>query len=135
MIDFRKKSLGVYEFKLDCAKKKVRHVENPLIDNNEEEDEDVLAEEDKVRDLISRRNLEDYPVVFHDIVKTFSTEKGKKTAVNKVSLSLKKGKVFGLLGVNGAGFNKIQVQFFQERVYTKFLFFRKDDSHQYFDRC
>ena len=38
-----------------------------------------------------------------NIVKTFPLKRGKVKAVNNVSLRVRKGEIFGLLGVNGAG--------------------------------
>ncbi len=38
-----------------------------------------------------------------NLVKTFPAKEGKITAVNNISFSVKKGEIFGLLGVNGAG--------------------------------
>ncbi len=38
-----------------------------------------------------------------NLVKTFNTKEGTLTAVDTVSFSVKKGEIFGLLGVNGAG--------------------------------
>ena len=42
-------------------------------------------------------------VIVKNLVKTFSTRNGKIKAVDDVSLSIRKGEIFGLLGVNGAG--------------------------------
>ena len=44
-------------------------------------------------------NNSDYAVETHDLTRTF----GKFTAVDKVSLTVKKGEIFGFLGANGAG--------------------------------
>ena len=44
-------------------------------------------------DVIQVRNL----------VKTFPTKEGPLTAVNNISFNIRKGEIFGLLGVNGAG--------------------------------
>src|SRR3989338_1646674 len=38
-----------------------------------------------------------------DLVKSFNTKEGSLKAVNNISFSIKKGEIFGLLGVNGAG--------------------------------
>ncbi|MFD2132267.1 ATP-binding cassette domain-containing protein [Pseudogracilibacillus auburnensis] len=40
-----------------------------------------------------------YEITLHDVSKTF----GKKTALDKVFLKIKKGSIFGLIGPNGAG--------------------------------
>ncbi|GIP31930.1 ABC transporter ATP-binding protein [Paenibacillus sp. J2TS4] len=42
---------------------------------------------------------EHYEIALHDVSKAF----GKKTALDKVSLKVKKGSIFGLMGPNGAG--------------------------------
>ncbi|HLC89133.1 MAG TPA: ABC transporter ATP-binding protein [Candidatus Nanoarchaeia archaeon] len=38
-----------------------------------------------------------------ELVKTFPVKGGRMTAVDRVSFNIKKGEIFGLLGVNGAG--------------------------------
>ena len=43
--------------------------------------------------------MADYSVQIHHLVKKF----GSLTAVNDISLDIKKGEIFGLLGPNGAG--------------------------------
>ena len=44
-----------------------------------------------------------YTLRAREIVKTFPVKGGEITAVDKVSFEIKKGEIFGLLGVNGAG--------------------------------
>ena len=42
-------------------------------------------------------------VELKDVVKTFSSPKGKIIAVNNLSFQAKEGEVLGILGPNGAG--------------------------------
>ncbi len=50
-------------------------------------------------------NYQEYPLVCKDVKKTYKTTGGRAqhTAVKSLSLSVKKGEIFGLLGPNGAG--------------------------------
>ncbi|QNM93544.1 ABC transporter ATP-binding protein [Mycoplasma sp. Pen4] len=45
------------------------------------------------------KNLNDYIIVINNLRKTF----GKKVAINDLSFKVKKGELFGFLGLNGAG--------------------------------
>ena len=48
---------------------------------------------------------EDYEILTKNLRKVYmiDSEKGYKVAVDNLSIGVKKGEVFGLLGVNGAG--------------------------------
>ncbi|KAH7966305.1 hypothetical protein HPB49_015211 [Dermacentor silvarum] len=64
-------------------------------------DEDVKAEKELAERLAATPELEQqgYALVAHDLCKSF----GSFQAVKGISLALRRGECFGLLGVNGAG--------------------------------
>nr|CAD7255882.1 unnamed protein product [Timema shepardi] len=66
------------------------------IEIEEEEDEDVAAERRRVR----AGETQDDILLLDNITKVY---KGKKPAVNRLCLGVKRGECFGLLGLNGAG--------------------------------
>jgi len=70
-------------------------------------DDDVLAEQEAIK-RGEHDNPEEYPIVLKELVKDFHSgilpAFGKRfRAVNGISISMKKGEVFALLGHNGAG--------------------------------
>ncbi|UYV62551.1 ABCA3 [Cordylochernes scorpioides] len=73
-------------------------VSNP-IEDYVDEDVDVLREKDRI--LGSKLAEIEYtnPIIFHKLSKCY----GNFTAVNELCLGIKRGEIFGLLGINGAG--------------------------------
>ncbi|XP_075135089.1 ABC-type organic anion transporter ABCA8-like [Leptodactylus fuscus] len=78
----------------------------------EDDDEDVLAERESVKNLKNMTNVEDKPAIIVDgLRREFKEKTGKfscrkrikKAAARHVSFCVKKGEVLGLLGPNGAG--------------------------------
>lgn len=80
----------------------------------QEEDEDVLNEQDRVL----RGDANDDLIVLSELTKIYDTG---KVAVNNMSLGIKPGECFGLLGINGAGkvgsveFHAVPCIFFDDR--------------------
>lgn len=66
-------------------------------------DDDVLREQEKVKDILRNDKTEEFGLVVDSLAKSYKPFKGKTLAVNNVSFAINKGECFGLLGVNGAG--------------------------------
>uniref|UniRef100_A0A670I6R1 Cholesterol transporter ABCA5 n=1 Tax=Podarcis muralis TaxID=64176 RepID=A0A670I6R1_PODMU len=90
---------------------KVKPWKFPDVPHNEDEDEDVMAERLRVKEMTTCQSCEEKPAVLvsnlhkeYDEKKDFLLgRKIKKVATNHVSLCVKKGEILGLLGPNGAG--------------------------------
>ncbi|XP_066469630.1 cholesterol transporter ABCA5-like [Tiliqua scincoides] len=74
------------------------------------EDEDVQAEQLRVKEMSTCQSYEEKPAVLvnslykeYDVKRDFLGRKIKKVATNNVSFCVKKGEILGLLGPNGAG--------------------------------
>ncbi|XP_061471624.1 cholesterol transporter ABCA5-like isoform X2 [Rhineura floridana] len=83
----------------------------PDVSQDEDEDEDVLAERLRVKEMTTYQNSEEKPaILISNLHKDYDEKtdfllgrKIKKVATDQVSLCVKKGEVMGLLGPNGAG--------------------------------
>lgn len=70
----------------------------PII-NVETEDADVSSEREEVTQVLKSANVNKYTLLMCNVTKYYK----KFLAVNNLTLGVKKGECFGLLGVNGAG--------------------------------
>lgn len=75
--------------------------EGKIEETQEINDSDVLKEQE----LAKKADPEDYEILTKNLRKVYmiDSDKGYKVAVDNLSFGVKKGEVFGLLGVNGAG--------------------------------
>nr|XP_022313180.1 ATP-binding cassette sub-family A member 5-like isoform X3 [Crassostrea virginica]XP_022313182.1 ATP-binding cassette sub-family A member 5-like isoform X3 [Crassostrea virginica]XP_022313183.1 ATP-binding cassette sub-family A member 5-like isoform X3 [Crassostrea virginica] len=90
----------------------VDHTNTDIIEN---EDEDVKAERERVKDIFARNNIKKPVSIVENLRKEFEKNKSQrtcckrgqkkeiKTAVRNASFAVDDGEVFGLLGPNGAG--------------------------------
>ncbi|XP_062976127.1 cholesterol transporter ABCA5-like [Elgaria multicarinata webbii] len=83
----------------------------PDVPQDEDEDEDVMAERLRVKDMTTLQSCEEKPVILVSSLHKDYDEKTdfllgrkiKKVATDHVSLCVKKGEILGVLGPNGAG--------------------------------
>jgi ATP-binding cassette subfamily A (ABC1) protein 3 len=75
--------------------------ENSVQETNNITESDVVAEYNKA----NKADPEEYEILTKHLRKVYmiDSEKQHKVAVDNLSFGIKKGEVFGLLGVNGAG--------------------------------
>ncbi|CAG0915410.1 unnamed protein product [Notodromas monacha] len=74
--------------------------EGKRFSSGESLDADVAAENARVFSIVEKSSFEENSLVAHNLTKVFSNS---FMAVNNLSVAVKKGECFGLLGVNGAG--------------------------------
>ena len=93
----------LFEYKFFIRSTPIKDVKKLNLPKAVTEDEDVLNEKKRI---LSKKNRTDYIrlVNLTKIYKKYNKCQAKKhVAVNSLTLGIKKGECFGLIGVNGAG--------------------------------